>query len=393
MTRLIVAILLGFVTTASACPGDPGPANSWVYTNAAIPYKPWVNQAGVASGAALCVFESSLNMTCVAGAAVGRNRTWHSTDAGHTFQWFHDSDQLSLNYSPQSMIRIVSAVGTPTMLIAADSQGIPNPGDPLGTGIFWLTPDGITFTTPSVQLGTIQGAGIPHGLAQGRSGRILAMGPNEGPLFGVESFVCDDGITHGLTWSCSRRAGLLGSDGYPAEFVQNQVFANPRGTIWLATGRTISTSVANIWRSTDDGVTWTNVLTETVDSQGAAIACSSARLCFATGSRNWRSTDGGITWVRLTTAGGAHPGIAVFDELKVTLVGSDFDNSPTLHRTNDGGLTWTVLKFDPDQACPDNTSIFGSLLTVAVHDQRALIVMGHNASINGSCAQHTGVNP
>jgi len=384
--RLLVALVLGLVTTASACPPVLLP---WTYVTGATPYKPWVNAAGVPENSkVLCTWTGSATMTCFGRVpTLGANRVWHSGDFGHTFQWVGESAQVSRNFTPQSMIRIVLANGRPGYLVAADSAGSLNPGDPPGVGVFWTTEDGITFAASTTQSGTIQGSGVPHGLAQGSTKRILAMSALTTP---TQAWTCNDGISAGVTWTCSANIGPTGGGFWPI-FVGNQVFANVHGSTWIAGGYTADSNVATVFRSTDDGATWVSVFEETIDSQIHATAClTNSSICFAVGTKIWRSGDAGVTWTRLAdSAGTTFEGIAVFSGLAATMVPFDSTASPSLSQTLDGGQTWATLKFVPDQVCPDITGINKSMATVAVHDGRALVVTHYSNIINGTCAQYS----
>jgi photosystem II stability/assembly factor-like uncharacterized protein len=104
-----------------------------------------------------------------------------------------------------------------------------------------------------------------------------------------------------------------------------------------------------IYKSTDDGATWTLVLNEgqfsffgiptTQDPSHPEVLFTMANSSFK------KSTDFGSTWTTISTttgSSGAPCDIEVFPKSQIILIG---DNGTGIHRSTDYGLTWTQVHF------------------------------------------------
>jgi hypothetical protein len=139
--------------------------------------------------------------------------------------------------------------------------------------------------------------------------------------------------------------------------VAGQRLASPSAGIWITTVVRDGDSRALLYRSADDGLTWSQVLDTgvTVPSSGGAVpvvACLTATRCLAStpapsGSigQIWASDDAGVTWTSVGGIGtccygfvnfgnGAVAGLGLFE-------GTPPSNNGWIHST-DYGATWQV---------------------------------------------------
>jgi photosystem II stability/assembly factor-like uncharacterized protein len=189
-----------------------------------------------------------------------------------------------------------------------------------GGGVWKSTDEGMTFTTAWPDL-NVQSIGA---LARGSNGTLWAGTGEANPPGGGLTFF-GDGIYSstdgGATW---QRRGLTDSGSFGRIAIDP---TNPN-RIFAAAAGTVSTSVSQrgIYRSTDSGATWQQVLgppNATTGGADVAIDPSNPNRIFATlwdhhrnngartyggvGSGLYRSLDGGETWTRLENIVGALP--------------------------------------------------------------------------------------
>ncbi len=175
----------------------------------------------------------------------------------------------------------------------------------------------------------------------------LAASPNyttDGTLFVATTTGVYRSTDRGATWTQIQAPpgtnwtprGLLISPGYPDD-----------PTLFVAWQR-YNPDEARLYRTTDDGLSWSNVWT---NANLRALAISPAFVSdgtlFAAGEGNqvYRSTDRGLTWTLANT--GIAEGFIAFD----FAISPDFANDGTiflagfgpLYRSTDGGLSWTAL--------------------------------------------------
>lgn len=124
-----------------------------------------------------------------------------------------------------------------------------------------------------------------------------------------------------------------------------------------ATGHIFACSGSNLYRSTDNGDTWTNVRPDSVGGHYGSVAFNAAATVFLTEfepsevgmySRIWRSTDKGDTWsiVRPWTLG-------ILQPLAVNSRGHVFAGGWWIVRSTDSGMTWE----DVSSGCPGANSL------------------------------------
>ena len=112
--------------------------------------------------------------------------------------------------------------------------------------------------------------------------------------------------------------------------------ALPDGSIVLMGGGVLN----DVWRTTDQGATWTQVIEHaewTPRYNQPSVALPDGNIVLM-GSDVWRSTDQGATWTQMTTAApiSSCPGVALPDG-SIVLVGGG------VWRTTDQGASWSQL--------------------------------------------------
>lgn len=114
--------------------------------------------------------------------------------------------------------------------------------------------------------------------------------------------------------------------------------------------------LAGAWRSTDAGVTFTQLTAPPLVNSAVLAPASQDTAVIAAngaGSRLLRTTDGGVTWTRPSTPGARTfwPWIGFTDaEVGAALVQTGYDASAkieiqVLWRTTDGGAGWSAVRF------------------------------------------------
>jgi len=113
----------------------------------------------------------------------------------------------------------------------------------------------------------------------------------------------------------------------------------------------VASFIGDLLRSTDGGVTWTNTVATPADSVRVTLGAIAARpdgALFASGRteisevQTLRSSDGGESW-SIVDGPGPWVRALAFGSNDVGYAGGDPD---VIHRTDDGGLTWTTTALD-----------------------------------------------
>ncbi len=212
---------------------------------------------------------------------------------------------------------------------------------------FILVTNGFTFTS-STMTGT--GPEVPRALVTSSGGTILTVGDSF-PAAGTGT-VCRS-TNFGVTFNCAAPAAMATN---PFGNFGSMRLANVSGLIWLAVGETGGNTV--LFRSTDDGVTWTQITTFAQGTGPSGVSCLTSLIClWANGQNIFRSADAGLTWgTAILTSGDANTQLAAFAVYNSTIAValSSTASTPVFYRTSDAGLHWTPIT---STACPGAGSI------------------------------------
>ncbi|HON82361.1 MAG TPA: kelch repeat-containing protein [Methanoregulaceae archaeon] len=177
-------------------------------------------------------------------------------------------------------------------------------------------------------------------------GSIVLMGGNDGSRKNDVWRSTDNGAT----WT-----RMTSSAGWSARQYHTSVVM-PDGSIVLMGGNDGSRK-NDVWRSTDNGATWTRMTssagwsarqyhTSVVMPDGSIVLMGGND-----GSRKndvWRSTDNGATWTRMTSSAGwsarqYHTSVVMPDGSIVLMGGNDGSRKNDVWRSTDNGATWTRM--------------------------------------------------
>jgi type II secretory pathway component GspD/PulD (secretin) len=185
-------------------------------------------------------------------------------------------------------------------------------------------------------------------------GSIVLMGGNDGSdLYANDVWRSTD---QGATWTQMTAAAEW------AARTEHSSVALPDGSIVLMGGHGylggVGTIFSDVWRSTDQGVTWTSIKVGpgwSARYRHASVVLSDGTIVLMGGSwKNdvWRSIDQGATWMQMTPAAPwvgrvGHTSVALPDDSIVLMGGSDGSTSNSLKndvwRSTDQGATWTEM--------------------------------------------------
>lgn len=147
---------------------------------------------------------------------------------------------------------------------------------------------------------------------------------------------------NGATWTPLTLTSAIGN----STSICRAVSTDEKGVWVIPTYSTSATPNENIARSTDNGLTWTNVRNAAITDSIYAKSCetdANGTWIIAGGVldlRTLRSVDNGLTWTRVQYAVGANEGSAVScDRLGVWVIGT----LGQVWRSTDNGLTWTQI--------------------------------------------------
>lgn len=110
--------------------------------------------------------------------------------------------------------------------------------------------------------------------------------------------------------------------------------------LWLDATTAIATIGASIYRSTDEGETWTEFSTQVTSGLYELARLPNGTVVgVAFAGEAWRSTDGGLTWNQTLFGLGGGLDVSFFDDN----VGSIVGHGGLMYRTTDGGITWQMV--------------------------------------------------
>lgn len=145
-----------------------------------------------------------------------------------------------------------------------------------------------------------------------------------------------------------------------------------------ATGALITVTDGGIYRSADNGATWskitTGIATNDIYMRGITQD-NTGKLYCNTSSRVYSSTDGGITWVQTTTVLGSFGSyIKVSPNGNIYLANS---NHNQILRSTDGGQTFSATTFSNSNITDIEINSSGHII-VSVYGQSALYISTNN---------------
>jgi hypothetical protein len=158
---------------------------------------------------------------------------------------------------------------------------------------------------------------------------------------------------NGATWK-----QMTPSAGWSPRWTHSSVVM-PDGSIVLMGGRELTGDRNDVWRSTDNGATWTLMTASagwSARMQHSSVAMPDGSIVLMGGGDStngwkndvWRSTDNGATWTLMTasaiwSARSGHSSVAIPDGSIVLMGGYSGHGFNDVWRSTDNGNTWTRL--------------------------------------------------
>jgi len=243
-------------------------------------------------------------------------------------------------YSTRMVIEVLSIeTDTPDQYMLLGS-GFPHVGN---LGGIWRSTPSVAWTLQATLAG---GYEEPKTLLRTQNGVVLAGTRWEGAVWYSED--------EGLSWT--KAQNITGE-----KEVMCMVEVSATGTLLLGTARD-----AEVWRSTDGGYTWTlaqtletgfgdNYIYTLVEAPDGAILAGGIYPNVASDAEVWRSTNDGVTWTKVATLAGANYIVSMAVAQNGYIVaGTDGGfGDGEFWRSTDNGLTWTYI-----QDCTGNSAIY-----------------------------------
>jgi hypothetical protein len=272
-----------------------------------------------------------------ADGALKTLRVFQSVDFGATFQ-----------QTVSVATGLANAIPSPdsAVYLPASGQFLLAGGTTLGAGSAFLRGSSYSWSFPTVTGGPA-GTITAHSLkAQGST--ILGV---IDPGAAGNAYICRS-TNQGATFACAQPGigpmrPLLTSAAAPGTF---QALASPGVNVWVALDDN-----AVIWRSFDDGQTWSQIVDLNNDTNPLhAVVCVTSSICVAMTSssasaqiRMYRSTDTGINWTQTFTAPRTDrvTNLINFSQGVITALADPTAGAPAPYgyRTPNFGVTWTPV--------------------------------------------------
>ena len=218
-------------------------------------------------------------------------------------------------------------------------------------------------------------------------GSIILMGGYNGTNWLNDVWRSTD---YGKTWTLmNASAGWLPRNGFTSVAMPDNSIVLMGGT----SGNYPNMSLYNdVWRSTDEGATWTemtphaawtgrNSPSSVVMPDGSIILTGGSDGWFVFENDVWRSTDEGATWTRVTADGGWVPRCGhttvVTPDGSIVLMGGyeDMRFTNDVWRSADSGKTWQQMNANPGWSARNGQ-------TTAVMPDGSILLMGGNDDVD-----------
>jgi hypothetical protein len=239
------------------------------------------------------------------------------------------------------------------MIVSAGCTSIQNSG----VDSTWISTPPMNSSTTLKQINASAGwlPRMDHSSVVMPDGSVVLMGGN----YGGEANDTWRSTDYGATWTL-----MTAHAGWPARAYHSCVVI-PDGSIILMGG---GSNMNDTWRSTDYGATWTLMTasagwsareyhTSVVMPDGSIVLMGGRSLIRWTSGPNrfgifyndvWRSTDKGVTWTQINASAGwsprwGHSSVVMPDSSIVLMGGEDGSFRNDVWRSTDNGLTWTQM--------------------------------------------------
>lgn len=187
------------------------------------------------------------------------------------------------------------------------------------------------------KFGLWKDAMIPPGFTN-----VRVIRPIQGKLYAATDADVIISTDSGKSWSYSGLQLTNANDVYADASGNIRILSNPMKVFArLDTLHCIAQGTANIFISSDGGLTWTTSGVPMVDSSSTgafADRCQNVYLCPNSWGTAWRSTDVGQTWRTVVTGSGAGTEYLYGASTTTYIV-----SQPGLYRSIDDGLTWKSI--------------------------------------------------
>ena len=265
-------------------------------------------------------------------------------------------DSTLYNYTPVGVFRSENAGGSWTQVVSGLGAVnvdvlVPVPSEGLEEVVYAGTPQGVFVSRDGASSWASANAGLPDNLGINH----IAVSPvfnTDGTLIAALSGGLFRSANRGMRWT-NVTNGFQGDSPAASHVVFSPNFVNDATVFATVTERKTGSfrTVEEIYRSTDGGVTWTQVYegrAGTSRETRMAISPAFARdgtLYVSTSQGLLRSRDGGQTWEVIDESLGSHQVIALHISPDFGSDNTIFANTSSLgiYRSIDGGVSWGTV--------------------------------------------------